>query len=126
MLGQAKLRSEQTLRRGCTQTDNQLRTNGGNLCFKPGAAGRYFQRVRLLVQSNFAARFPLEMLNSIGDIHLGSIDARGFEALIKQLTSGPDKWLPLPVFAISRLFTHHKNGGMSATFPEDNLRRFPI
>ena len=49
VLRQSKLRSEQTLRRSCTQADNELRMNGGNLRFKPWAAGRYFKRVWFLM-----------------------------------------------------------------------------
>jgi hypothetical protein len=46
---QSKLCSEQTLRRRRTQTDNEQRTNGGNLRFQPWAAGRYFKSVWFLM-----------------------------------------------------------------------------
>jgi hypothetical protein len=126
VLCQSKLCTEQTLRRSCTQADNEMGTDGGNLRFQPWAAGRYFKRVWLLMQPNLAARFPFEVLHSVGDVHLSSIDTRGLEAFVKQLTSWSDEWLPLLVFAIAGLFSHQENGGMGSAFPKDDLRRFPI
>ncbi len=123
---QSKLCAEQTLRRSCTQTDDELRMNSGNLRFQPWAAGGDFKRVRFLVQPNLAARFPFEMLHSIGDVHISSIDARRLETFIKQLTSWSDKRLPLPIFTIAGLFAHHQDSGMGSAFPEDDLRRIPI
>jgi hypothetical protein len=126
VLCQSKLRSEQTLRRRCTQADNELRTNCSNLRFQPGAAGRYFKGVWFLMQPNLAARFPFEMLDSIGDVHLSSIDPRGLEALVKKLTGRSDKRLSLLVFAIAGLFPHQEKSGMDSAFTKDDLRRFPI
>ena len=126
VLCQSKLCTEQTLRRSCTEADNELRTNGGNLRFQPWAAGRYFKRVWFLMQANLAAQFPFEMLHSIGDVHVGPIDACGLEAFIKQLTGWSDERLSLLVFAIAGLFSHQENSGMGPAFPKDDLRRFPI
>jgi hypothetical protein len=126
VLSQPKLCTEQTLRRGCAKTDNELRTNSGNLGFQPWAAGRYFKRVWFLVQPDLAARFPFEMLNGIGNVHISPIDACRLEAFVKKLTSRPDKRLPLLVFAIAGLFPHQEQSGMGAAFPKNDLRRFPI
>jgi hypothetical protein len=126
VLCQPKLRSEQTMRRSCTQADNELRTNGGDLRFQPWAAGRYFKRVWLLVQPNLSARFPFEVFNSVGDVHLGPINPRGLKALVEKLTGGSDKRLPLLVFPIAGLFPHQEKSGMDSAFPKDDLRRFPI
>jgi hypothetical protein len=126
VLCQPKLWTEQTLRRSCTQADKEMGTDGGNLRFQPWAAGRYFKRVWFLMQPNLAARFPFEMLHSVGDVHLSSIDACGLEAFVKQLTSWSDERLPLLIFAIAGLFAHQENSGMTSAFPEHDLRRFPI
>jgi hypothetical protein len=126
VLCEPKLGPEQTLRRSCAEADNELRTNGGNLCFQPWAAGHYFQRVRLLMQPDLSARLPLEMLNSIGDVHLTPVDPRRLEAFIQQVTSRPDKRLPLLIFAIAGLFPHQENSGMGAAFAKDDLRGFPV
>ncbi len=117
---------EQILRCGCTQADDELRTNGGDLRFEPWAAGRNFKRVWLLVQPDFAPRFPLEMLHRIGDVDLGAIDAGGLQALIKQLTGRPNKRLSLLIFAITRLFAHQKNSGMGSAFAKNDLGRIAI
>jgi hypothetical protein len=126
VLCQSKLCTEQTLRRSCTQADNEMGTDGGNLCFQPWAAGRYFKRVWFLMQPNLAARFPFEVLHRVGDVHLSSIDTCGLEAFVKQRTSRSDKRLPLLVFAIAGLLSYQENSGMGSAFPKDDLRCFPI
>jgi hypothetical protein len=78
------------------------------------------------MQPNLPARFPFEMLNSVGGVDVGPIDACGLEAFIKQLTGGSDKRLPLLVLAVAGLFPHQKNRGMGAAFSEDGLRGFPV
>jgi hypothetical protein len=123
VLGQAKLRPEQILRSGCAQAHDHLRTDGSNLRFEPGAAGRYFKRIWLFMQPNFTPWLPLEMLNRIGDINLSSVDTRQFEAPIQQLAGGPDEWFPLLILAITRLFPHHKNRGMGSPFAKNDLGR---
>ncbi len=123
---QPKLCSEQALRRSRTQTDNKLRSNGVNLRFQPWPASCYLQRIRFLMQPNLTARFPLEMLNRVGNVHFTPINARGFEALIKKLAGRSDKRLPLLVFAIAGLFAHQEKSGMDAAFPKDDLRGFTI
>jgi hypothetical protein len=83
-------------------------------------------QVWFLMQPNLAARFPFEMLDSIGDVHLSSIDPRGLEALVKKLTGRSDKRLSLLVFAIAGLFPDQEKSGMDSAFAKDDLRRFPI
>jgi hypothetical protein len=123
---QPELCSEETLRRGCTQADNELGSNGSNLRFQPGAAGRDLKRIWLLMEPNFSAWFPLEMLNGIGDVDIGSIDTCGLEAFIEQLPGRTDEGLSLLVFAISGLFPHQENSGMGAALAKYDLRGFPI
>lgn len=123
---QPKLCSKQALRRSCTQTDNKLRSNRGNLRFQPWPASCYLKRIWFLMQPNLAPRFPLEMLNGIGNVHFTPINARGFEALVKELAGRSDKRLPLLVFAIAGLFAHHEQSGVDAPFPKDDLRGFTI
>ncbi len=126
VLRESELCPKQTLRRSRTQADDELRTDSGNFRFQPGTAGRYLKRVWFLMQPNPAARFPFEMLHSVGDVHLSSIDAGGLEAFIKQLTGWSDEWLPLPVFVVAGLFSHQKNGRMGPSFPKNDCGRFPI
>ena len=126
VLGQAELRSEQILRGGCAQADDDLRMNGRNLHLEPRATGRYLEGVGLLVQADFAPWFPLEVLDRVRDVNLSAIDPRRFEALIKQLTGRPDKWFPLLIFAITGLFPYQENGGMGCAFAKNYLGRFPV
>jgi hypothetical protein len=66
------------------------------------------------------------MLNGVGDVHLTPIDPRRLEAFIQQVTSRPDKRLPLLIFPIAGLFPHQENSGMGAAFAKDDLRGFPV
>ncbi len=126
VFGQAKLCSEKTLRSSGAQTDNQLRSNRGYLRFQPRTASRDFKGVWLLVQPDSSPRFPLEMLDGIGNVHLTAIDTRGLEALIEQLTGRPNKRPTLLVFPIARLFAHQENSRVGASFPKNGLRSFPV
>src|ERR1700760_4400587 len=121
MFCQPKLRSEESLRGGRAEANNELRTNSSNLCFQPRTASCDFHRVWLLVQPNLSPRLPFEMLHSIGDVDFAPIDPRRLEAFIKKLTSRADKWLPLLVFAVAGLFSYQKNRSMGAAFAKDGL-----
>jgi hypothetical protein len=126
MLGNAKLRPEQSLRSACSQANDNAGKDGGDLLLQPWAAGRNFQRIGLLMQPDFTPRFPFEMLNCIGHVHFGPINASRLQALIQQLAGRPDKWSPLMIFAITRLFAYQKYRGPSIPFAKDDLGRMPV
>jgi hypothetical protein len=63
------------------------------------------------------------MLNRVGQVNFGPINAGRLQALIQQLTGRTDKWSPLLIFAITGLFADQKYCGTSIPFTEDNLGR---
>jgi len=75
------------------------------------------------MRTDFAPRFPFKVLHSIGDVNHGPIDTGCLQALIKQLTGGPHKWLSQLIFAITRLFAYEKYRGMSWPFAKYHLCR---
>ena len=62
-----------------------------DLGFKPGTAGSDFQGVGFFVDPAFAARFPFEMFDDIGDVGLFAIDACRFQGVIEQTAGRSDK-----------------------------------
>jgi hypothetical protein len=74
------------------------------------------------MESDFAPRFPLEMLHRIRDIDLSAIYTCGLQAFVQQLAGRPDERLSLLIFAITGLLAHQKNRGMGSAFAKNNLR----
>src|SRR6185369_15740072 len=91
MLGDAKLRSEQSLRRGRSQADDDPRFDDGDFRVEPGTASSYFAGIGFFVNAPLAARFPLKMLYDIRDVNFCTVDARFFQSAIEQLAGGADK-----------------------------------
>ena len=89
MFGDSELRSEQRLGRGGAESDDYVGFDNCDLGFKPGTAGSDFQGVRFLVDPAFAARFPFEMFDNIGDVGLFALDAGCFQGVIEQTAGSP-------------------------------------
>src|SRR5262249_42810411 len=62
-----------------------------NLRVEPRTARLNFRRVRLLVNTPFAAGLPLEMLDHIRHVHGLSIDSRLLESTIQKTAGGTDE-----------------------------------
>ena len=75
ILRDAKAATEQRLRSGCAEADDEGRVDGFHFGVKPGAAGGNFASAGLLVNAAFAARLPLEMFDGIGDVDEAAVDA---------------------------------------------------
>jgi hypothetical protein len=123
VLRKPKFRTQEILCSGRAETNDEVRLDSCDLRFEPRAASRDFERVRLLMQPDFAPRFPFEVLHGIGYVNHGPIDTGCLQALIKQLTSRPHKWLSLLIFAITRLFAHEKYRGVCWPLAKYHLRR---
>ena len=121
VLREAKLRPQQILSSGRSQTDDHLRLHGLDLRFEPGAASCYFERIRFFVEPDLAPGFPLEMLHGVGDVHLAAINSGGFQALIQKQSGWPDKRPALLIFTIAWLLSYEKHGGMRPALAENDL-----
>src|SRR6185369_3249893 len=76
-----------------------------------------------LVEPALAARLPFEMLDRIGDVRGRGIDPRFAQESPQQLAGGADEGTADEVFLVARLLAHQQNGGVSAAFARDALRR---
>jgi hypothetical protein len=78
------------------------------------------------MQPDFPSRFPLEMLNRVGDVNGRAINTGRLEAFIKQLTGRTYKWPAYLIFTITRLFTHKQDCGMRFSLAEHYLGSVPV
>src|SRR5690242_1655354 len=76
MRGDLELTAEQRLGRRGAQADDRLRLHERDLGVEPRPTRRDFARVGLLVNAPLPARLPFEVLDDVGDVDNGAIDAR--------------------------------------------------
>src|SRR5207247_1262722 len=81
-----------------------------------------FARIWLLVNAPLAARLPFEVLDGIGDIGLGTVDAGIVEGAVEQLARRPDEWPSGDVFGVARLLADEEQRRSDVAFAEDGLR----
>src|SRR5688572_32105470 len=78
------------------------------------------------MQPHLAASFELEMLDRVGDVERGAIDAEFRQGAIEQLARGSDERKPGEVFRIPGLLADNEYAGIFGTASEHRLRRrFP-
>lgn len=122
LLADAKIFSNQRLRRGCAETDQDFRFKNGQLRFKPGPARGDLPSVRLFVNAAFAFWFPFEVLHRVGDVHFLAINSRFDERFVQQLSRWTDKRFAREIFVIARLFTDEDDFGVARAVTENSLR----
>ncbi len=91
--------------------------------FQPGTARGDFARVRLLMNSTFAAGLPFEVFHRVRDVNLRPIDSSVFERAIHDFPSRTNEWFAGHIFVIARLFTHQYHRCALRTFAKDSLGR---
>src|SRR5438874_7930141 len=88
-----EIATQESLRRRGPEANENLRFDQLDFFLQPRQTGSDFASRRLLVHPPLAFRFPFEMLDDIGDISVGSIDAGRCQSFIKNAASGTDKRL---------------------------------
>src|SRR6267143_2738152 len=119
--GNPKVAAELLLRRGGPQQYKEFRLNHGDLGVEPGPAGIDFGGVGLLMQPSLALGLPLEVLDGVGHVHLGAIDAGRLERLIQHPAGGSDEGLALPILAVAGLLADEHRSRLFGPFTEDGL-----
>src|SRR5690606_33385494 len=79
-------------------------------------------RTGLLVNPTLAPRFPLEVLDGIGDVGRNLVKPGLLQRLIQQAAGRPDKGLALDILDIAGLFADEHERRAGAAFAEDGLR----
>lgn len=122
LLCYAKCSPQESLRRGGSKTHDQLRMYQLDLRFEPRHTGPDLGRIRLCVNPPLATRLPFEVLDNIGDISSGAIDARFGQSLIEDFSRGPDERMTGKVLVIAGLLPCQQQIGLRETFAEYSLR----
>lgn len=118
--------SKQGVGCSCAQSDDDPWCHTGNLCLEPGQAGLDLDRTRFAVDASRSARYPLEVLDNIGNVSPRPVDPGFLEATVQQFSSGTDKGMSSEVFGIARLLTDQHDGGPLGTLAEHRLRGVPV
>jgi hypothetical protein len=61
------------------------------------------------------------VLDSVGDVHLGAIDAGRLERLVQHPAGRSDEGLALAIFAVAGLFADEHHSRLFGPFTEDRL-----
>ena len=122
LLRDAERAAEQGLSGRRSERYQQFGFDGLDLGIEPGTAGGDLACGRFLVDTALAARFPLEMLDGVGDVGFVAVDAGFFETAIEQESGGTDEGPAFNVFAIPRLFADKDEPRARPPFAEDGLR----
>ena len=126
MLGNPKCRSKQRLSGGRAKHHDDPRADFLELCLEPGPARADLTRVRLAVDAAFAARFPLEVLDGVGDIDPRAIDPDVVEGVVQHTSGWADKGFTSAIFLVARLFADEHDQGVRRPFAENGLRAGPV
>lgn len=119
----AKTGPEDRLRRGCAETDEDARPNDAQFRLEPGPASGKVTRAWFLVDAPFAARFPFEVLDRVGDVNRVAIDPRFLERAVENIPGRPDERFPGQIFSIAGLFAEQHESRAFAAFAEHGLGR---
>ena len=111
LLGEPISRTQQRLCRRCTQAHDDSRLDQRNLGLEPRTARVNLPRVRFLMDPAFAPFLEFEMLDDVGDIYGGSVDAGLGQGAIEQFASRTHKGNTLKVFVIAGLFANEYDAG---------------
>jgi hypothetical protein len=74
---------KQSLGGSGSEANDHLGFDQTDFGFEPGTAGSDFASIRLFVNATFAARFPFEMFDYVGDVSLRAIDAGFDQSIVK-------------------------------------------
>src|SRR5437660_5360757 len=120
----SKILTQQRLRRARSKANQHIGPHNLQLSIKPGTACFDFRLARLFVDAALAPLScdPLEMLDDVGDVNLGTVDSNFDQCLVKQFSGRPNKGMANLVFAVARLFTNKHHARRSWTFPKNRLR----
>src|SRR6185369_10145212 len=102
----AEFRTDERLRCGGTEADDDARFDDADLGVEPGTAGGDLRAVRLFVNPALAAWLPLEVLHDVRDVDLRTIDACFVQGLVEKSTRRPHERPSFEVLRVARLFAN--------------------
>jgi hypothetical protein len=112
--------------RTASSRERQPRPDHPELGLQPEPAGPDLAPVRALVDPALAPLGPLEVLDRVGHVHVGTVDAGLVQRPVQDPARGPDERVALLVLLVARLLTDQRDGNARAAFAEHRLRRPPV
>src|SRR3954452_7433493 len=73
------------------------------------------------MHATLAARLPFEMLDGIGNVEFGAIEAGVHECTVKYCARGTDERMPFQIFDIAGLLANQDGAGARVAFAEYGL-----
>ncbi len=102
--------------RGPAHRDDYPWTDQPPLVLQPPAAGGDLSPVGGLVQPSLASRLVLEVLDGVGDIGAGALDAGLGQGAVEKAPGGSHERSALEVLLVARLLAHQHHRGLGRTF----------
>lgn len=123
MAAYAEVFPEKRTSGGSAQTNKHGWCDNGEFFVEPRATGANLRISRLFVNAPLPALCgrPLEVLDRIGEVHIGAVDPSFSQGQIQNPSRRPYERAPLAIFDIPRLLADQHDGGMRRTFAEDRL-----
>lgn len=109
--GEPISRTQQRLRRRCAQAHDDSRLDQRDLGLEPRTARGNLRGVRFLMDPAFASFFEFEVLDDVGDIYGGSVDAGLAQGAIEQFASRTYEGKTLKIFVVAGLFANEYDAG---------------
>src|SRR4051812_29150411 len=122
ILCDAERRTEERLRRGRTERDDQIGLHELQLEPEPVLARGHLGAIRFLVDAPLSLRRPLEVLHRVRHVHALPIDARFDQRFVEEVPGWPDERLADLVLLITGLLAHEHDVRGAWSLAEDRLR----
>jgi hypothetical protein len=114
--------TEERLGRNGAKTGDSPRPYDLQFGIKPWPAGRYVYAFRSLVDASFSSRLVAKVLDDVGDVHTGAVDAGQLEPLVEDAPGWTDERMSLDVLTVSRLLADQHQANIPGSLAEDSLR----
>lgn len=120
----AERATEERLRGGGAEADDDLRFDKRDLVLEPREARAHFAGARRLVQSSRTARVarPFEVLDGIRHVDVVAVDTGCVQRAVEQLARRADERMAGFVFRVTGLFADEHHSSARRTFAENGLR----
>ena len=114
--------TEERLGRNGAKTGDYSRLYDLKFGIKPWLASRYVYALRTLVNAPFPTRSVAKVLDDVGEVRMGAVDAGQLEPLVEHTPGWTDERVSLDVLTISGLLPDQHQASVARSLPEHGLR----
>src|SRR5262245_61788186 len=113
--------TQDRLHRRRPETNDYARCNALELGLQPRTASLHFAEPRFEVNAAFAARFPLEVFDGVGDVDLGARDSGLVECPIEERAGRTDEGVTGAIFRVAGLLADKHYTSLCSPFAKHRL-----